>query len=276
MKNLNYFIVLMVLCISCSHNPDKRILIYQTSGNNNNEFAFYYNRKIHNWNLSNTINGVSQIENNSYIIQDTIEVYNDFSQEYSQDSVFVVAMMPGISGENGINFIANINDKFFSVDLYFPHSKRGSYTFSLSKDEKVLFNYLLKTLNLTKDDNLYLTKDTLHNSSAIYIKLFQNNKSKYVFASICESTKEIRILNNYLEILINEKINNPSLCNKKQKFENDHIEYEFDSIVQKYRYTGVPLYYDTLVPPMPASRIGGDLLMFMGIGLRLEQKVMVR
>lgn len=253
MKNLIYFIVLLIFCISCSHNPDKRILIYQTSGKNNNEFAFYYNKKIHNWNLSNTNNLDSQREHNSFIIQDTIEINNDFSQAFSQDSVFVVTLMPGISGEHGINFIANIKDKFFSVDLFFPHSKKGSYTFSLSEDEKVLFNYLLKNLNLTKDENLYLTKDTLHNSSAIYIKLFQNNKTKYFFASICESTKEIRIFNNYMEILINEKISNPSLCNKKQKFENGHMEYEFDSIVQKYRFTGVPLYYDTLVPPMPAT-----------------------
>lgn len=243
----------MIFCVSCSHNPDKIILVYQTSGKNNNEFAFYYNEKIHNWNLSNTNYVDFQREYNSIIIQDTIEINNDFSQAFSQDSVFVVTMMPGISGKHGINFIANIKDKFFSVDVFFPQSKKGTYTFSLSEDEKVLFYYLLKNINLTKVDNLYLTKDTLHNSSAIYIKLFQYNKSKYVFASICESTKELRIFNNYLEILINEKINNLCLCNKKQKFENYHIEYEFDSIVQKYRFTGVPLYYDTLVPPIPAS-----------------------
>jgi len=251
MKNLIY--LTMIFIVSCSQDYSNEVKIYQAKVNsqNNNEFIYYYNNELHSWKLSNSNYIGSFEEDSSSMIKDAVEIYNGSSLEISLDSIYVVTIMPGVSGGNGINFIACIKDDIFKTHVYFPNSKKGSYTFRLSKDEKRLFDFLLNNLNLTRFENLYLTKDTLHNSSAIYLKLFLNSESKYVFASIYESTKNIRILHNYLQILINEKINTRNLREKEQKFNCFYIENEFDSLVKRYKFTGLPLSYDTLIPPMP-------------------------
>ncbi len=253
-KLIIYIVLTSTICFSCSYDVKREIKIYQTNYYNN-EFVFYYDNKLHIWRLCTPYN-INKESNDidSTFFSSMTEIYSDYpDKKVKYDSIYIAINLEGLSSPNGINFIANVKNDQFLVDIYFPYSLKGTYKFKLSKDERVLFYYLLNNVSVSEFGNLYLNNDSSYISSSIYLKSFDEGKSKYTFGDIYNSTKDIRIFERFLEILIEEKIFDKEILKDTTGYKNLTIYKEFDSLAAIYVYTSVPFYLYFLEPPLPTE-----------------------
>ncbi len=242
----------LILSISCSEKSELKI--YQRNSFDN-EFVFNYDNKLHVWRLfSPTLSNTKNTDIDSSFHNSLTEIYSGYPDtKIKYDSIHIAINLSGLSSSNGINFIANIKDDEFIVDLYFPYTEVGTYKFKLTNDENTLLNYLLNNLSLSKSGNIYLNTDTTFTVSAIYVKLFKGENSEYLFGDIYNSTKDIRIFKDFLEILIEDKIWNNNSIKSAVGYENFKIKKEFDSLAGIYPTTASPFYYYLLNPPLPSN-----------------------
>lgn len=214
MKNILISIVVSILFCACN-SKNKSLFIFEEK---DGLCAFILNNDINVWTHYNIpiMGDLTHIDSIDIFRDDVYFIKKEIPEtDFVFDSLYAANIFDlyGDWVKNIVLYNAKIYQDYWEVGIYYPFYLKGTYTFSISDEEKKLYNSLLFVCDTISSD-FYPCKSIIDSLNKIgyahnhdfYVGIFQNGNEKSIFSIYPYLPKNIYRLSQLTSIIINNHI----------------------------------------------------------------------
>ncbi|MDL2312402.1 hypothetical protein LJC68_05955 [Bacteroidales bacterium OttesenSCG-928-B11] len=214
MRNILLPIIISILFCACN-SANKNLLIFEEK---DGLCAFILNENINVWTHYSMpiIGDLAHVDSIDIFRDDVYFVKKKIPKiDFIFDSLYAANIFDlyGDWVENIVLYNARIYEGYWDVGVYYPFHLKGTYTFSISEEERILYNSLLFLCD-TISSNIYPPKGIIDSLNEIgylhnhdfYVSIFQKGNEKSVFSVYPYLPENMYRLSQLTSVIINNHI----------------------------------------------------------------------